>query len=311
MKVLITGGCGFIGSHISELLASKGYEVVVVDNLCTGNYCSSAYPISYYELDYISPKIKEVFEKERPDYVIHLAAQVDINTSMENPVYDAEVNLLGTVKLLQICRIYNVKRFIFASTSAVYGDLGLKTADELSPLNPISFYGISKLASEMYIKQFNEQFQLPYTIFRYSNVFGLRQRSDNEGGVIPIFVKHLSSGTIPLIYGDGKQTRDFIHVNDVARANLLAIEKEIDDVMNISSMTATTINHLYNLIVKYFETGVEPVYIHRRQGDILFSRLDNSKAEKLLGWKPHYQVDEGIREMIQAVTVNIKEGNDI
>ncbi|MCF6409173.1 NAD-dependent epimerase/dehydratase family protein [Pseudalkalibacillus salsuginis] len=310
MKVLITGGCGFIGSHIAELLAAQGYEVVVIDNLSSGNYRSDIYPIHYYEIDFTSMEMEGIFEKERPEFVIHLAAQVDIKTSMENPVFDAEINILGTIRLLQMCRIHEVKRFIFASTSAVYGDLGGQSADEASSLNPISFYGISKLASEKYIQQFNQQFGLPFTIFRYSNVYGPRQRSDNEGGVVPIFIKLLTEGRIPVIYGDGKQTRDFIHVEDVARANLSAIEKNVDGVMNISSMSDTTINRLYKLISGFFRYDKDPLYLPNRHGDILFSRLVNKKAETRLGWKPRLRLEEGICQMIQTVTVKNREGTD-
>lgn len=308
MKVLITGGCGFIGSHITDHLEENGYEVVVIDNLCSGNYKSKSTSVIYYEMDYLSDRLGKVFSKEKPDFVIHLAAQMDVKKSAEDPLFDAQVNVIGIVKLLLQCKKYNVKRFVFASTSAVYGDQGAKSVDEDSKVEPISFYGVSKLASEQYIKQFNHQYALPYTIFRYSNVYGPRQRSTNEGGVIPIFLNQLLDQHIPTIYGDGTQTRDFVHVNDVAQANLLALESVGNETMNISSNQTISINELYQKITRYLNFPILPAYANHRKGDILFSQLNNEKAKKVLNWKTDKTLDEGIKELIDGIGIGVDEG---
>ncbi|MCF6136875.1 NAD-dependent epimerase/dehydratase family protein [Pseudalkalibacillus berkeleyi] len=298
---MITGGCGFIGSHLTEYFIKMNYSVIVIDNLRSGNFKIKAPNVKYYEIDYRSKKVDQVFKLEAPDYVIHLAAQIDVKSSNDDPLYDANMNIIGTINLLQLCKIHNVKRFVFASTSAVYGNQGQGPVNETAKLQPISFYGVSKLSSELYIQQFSHQFSLPYTIFRYSNVYGPRQRSDNEGGVIPIFVKNLNKGIHPIIFGDGSQTRDFIHVHDVAHANYLALQSEENTIMNISSNHSTSITDLYEIISKICDEPVEPIYEIQRSGDILFSQLDNIKAFEKLGWRPQKSLEEGIIEMSKYV----------
>ncbi|MGM7700936.1 NAD-dependent epimerase/dehydratase family protein [Pseudalkalibacillus sp. Hm43] len=304
MKVLITGGCGFIGSHITECLVQNGFKVVVVDNLSSGNYKMQSSSVIYYDIDYRSDTFAQIFAKEAPDYVIHLAAQSDVKKSADDPLYDTQLNVLGVVQLLKLCQEHGVERFIFASTSAVYGDQGVKVVDESTKLEPISFYGVSKLAAELYIKQFNQQFYLPYTIFRYSNVYGPRQRSDHEGGVIPIFLNKLLQGQKPIIYGDGSQTRDFVHVKDVARANLLALQSKTNETMNISSNQCIPINELLRKITGNLHSVIQPDYQAYRPGDILFSQLNNDKARKLLNWEPVRTLDEGIEEMIEQIRMD-------
>lgn len=294
---MVTGGCGFIGSHLTEYLIEMDYSVVIIDNLRTGNFKIESPNVKYYEMDYRSNAMDQVFKMESPDYVIHLAAQIDVKSSNDDPLYDADMNIIGTINLLQLCKTHNVKRFVFASTSAVYGNQGVNLVNESATLEPISFYGVSKLSSEFYIQQYSHQFSLPYTIFRYSNVYGPRQRSDNEGGVIPIFVKNLNRGIQPIIFGDGFQTRDFIHVHDVAHANYLALQSEENAIMNISSNHSTSINDLYEIISNIFEKPLDPIYKLKRSGDILFSQLDNIKAFEKLGWRPQKSLEEGIVEM--------------
>lgn len=306
MKVLITGGCGFIGSHLSEYLADKNYEVIVVDNGCNGHYRSIHQNIRYVEADCTSCDFIKVFSEVLPHYVIHLAAQVDVKTSMNEPVTDAYTNIIGTVKLLDLCREFSVRKFIFASTSAVYGDHGNKPIQEDDPKQPISFYGSSKWAAEQYIQQFYNQFGLSYAIFRYSNVYGPRQRADHEGGVIPIFIKKLINGERPVIFGNGCQSRDFIHIDDVVHANFLALQTGDNIIANISSNTSTSINNLITVLAEHFECAKKPVYVERRSGDILYSRLDNETAKRLIGWQPSVPIDSGIRMTVDAFKHNLR-----
>ncbi|WLD94938.1 NAD-dependent epimerase/dehydratase family protein [Alkalihalobacillus sp. AL-G] len=302
MKVLITGGCGFIGSHLADFLALQEYKVIVVDNFCSGHHISSNSLITYIEKDCVKDGLDQVFLNEKPDYVIHLAAQVDVKKSMNYPVFDAELNVLGTIRILDLCRKYSVKKFVFASTSAVYGDYGDASVHEDVELRPVSFYGVSKLASEKYIDQFASHFGLSYAIFRYSNVYGPRQRSDNEGGVIPIFIRQLSNNRNPIIFGDGNQTRDFIHISDVVHANYLALNTKKNILANISSNTTNSINDLCSILSTHFNDAKAPIQIEHRSGDILHSQLDNTKAKMLLDWEPRVTLTQGIKLTVDAYT---------
>ncbi len=294
MKVLVTGGCGFIGSHTVEELIKKNYEVIVIDNLSTGNKTWLPKNIKLYETDILSTKIIDIFQLEQPDFVIHLAANVDVATSMENPLMDATNNILSTVKLLQCCKLFGVEKFIYASSCAVYGETGDCSIHEDFPIKPLSYYGISKYTPELYIKQFSEHYDLSYTILRYANVYGPRQTPKGEGGVISIFYSKLFQHQRPTIYGDGKQTRDFIFVKDVAKANVLALTRANKEVINISCNSKTSINTLYNYIREGIPVDIEPFYSPTRSGDILYSQLNNQKAITLLSWSPLSNLKEGL-----------------
>ena len=225
MKVLVTGGAGFIGSHIVDTLIESGYEVVVVDNLSSGKKEYLNDKAIFYDLDLHSKQIEDVFEKELPDFVIHEAAQVDVSISIHHPYFDAYSNILGTIHLLELSRKYHVKKVIYASSCAVYGETGDYSIQENSKIQPISFYGASKYTPELYIQLYQKLYGLPYTILRYANVYGPRQTPKGEGGVISIFVQKLLKNENLIIYGYGTQTRDFVYVKDVAHANLLVLTK--------------------------------------------------------------------------------------
>lgn len=299
MKVLVTGGAGFIGSHIVELLLKEGYTPIVVDNLSTGNKAFLPPNTTFYEMDVLAPRIAEVFEQERPDYVIHQAAQVDVAKSIEDPTKDGENNILTTIHLLQLSQKYSVKRFIFASSCSIYGETGDTSTTEHFPIQPLSFYGLSKSTSEMYIKMFYNIYRLPYTILRYANVYGPRQTPKGEGGVIAIFIKKLLNQEHPTIYGDGNQTRDFIYVKDVALANIQALKQQHDGIYNIGRDSKLSINELYQLALQLTNQNITPLYSPTRKGDIKFSRLNIKKAENELKWCPKYSMEDGLKETIQ------------
>lgn len=296
MKVLVTGGAGFIGSHVVDLLIKSGHVPIVVDHLGTGIKDNLTAGVKFYKIDITSTNIEDVFENERPDIVIHLAAQVDIAHSIKDPAGDAFQNIIGTVRLLTCCQKYQVKKFIFSSTCAVYGEQGDKSIQETFHIQPISYYAISKYTSELYIQAFNALYKVPFTILRYANVYGPRQSSKGEGGVVSIFFKKLLAGESPSIYGDGEQTRDFIYVKDVAKANILAIEKGTNQIFNIGCNSKTSINELYSIMTKITGQSLSPIPMPERDGDIRHSCLDSSKAVALLNWNPDYDLSAGLLE---------------
>jgi UDP-glucose 4-epimerase len=298
MKILVTGGGGFIGSQLVETLIAAGHTPIILDNFSNGREENLPEGVKYYRRDLLSDKVEKIFKKENPDVVMHLAAQVSVAKSLENPAEDAAVNVLGTVKLLGYCTKYGVKKFIFSSSSAVYGTTDEVLTEETAA-SPISFYGTSKLVSESYIKLFGTSYGLPYTILRYANVYGPRQRSDGEGGVISIFIEQLINGETPVIYGDGTQTRDFVYVEDVARANLLAIEHADNEIINIGTNTQTSINLLYSLLSSQLDTIRTPIYLGTRDGDIKHSHLANMKALDILKWEPQYDLVAGLEKTVE------------
>ena len=303
MKILVTGGAGFIGSHIVDLLIENGYEVVIVDNLSTGKEEFINKKAIFYKKDITDDDLYEIFEKEKPDYVVHQAAQIDVQRSIDDPVFDAKVNVLGTVNLLECCRKSGVKKIVYASSAAVYGNPEYLPIDEVHKINPISYYGISKHTAEHYFEVYSQLYDLKYTILRYANVYGIRQDPKGEGGVISIFVDKILKDERPIIFGDGNQTRDFVYVKDVAKANLLALEKGDSEVVNISTNKATSINKLVELMNEIMNTSLEPIYAEPRKGDIVHSYLDNKKALEVLGWKPEYSLKDGLRETIECYRV--------
>lgn len=312
MKVLVTGGAGFIGSHVVELLIKSGYESLVVDNFRTGKREFIPPNVRFIDMDITSPQIEAVFSREKPDVVMHLAAQVDVGYSIQNPVEDANQNILGTIRLLACCHKYNVKKFIFSSSCAVYGEKNDCSIKETFSIQPQSFYGISKYTSEMYIQTFSRLFHLPCTTLRYANVYGPRQSSKGEGGVISIFFKKMLNGEVPYIFGDGEQTRDFVYVKDVASANLLSIERGTNGIFNIGTNSKTSINELFQIIKSLTSSNISPIPMPERDGDIRHSRLDNTNAVNLLAWNPVYDLQTGLTETLKYYkeSVNPRELKD-
>ena len=297
MKVLLTGGAGFIGSHITEELIKEDYEVVILDSLVTGQEHNIPAGARFYHID-ICGNLDPIFLAEKPDYVIHQAAQVSVSNSLIHPKLDGESNIIGTINLLNACVRHQTKKFIFASTAALYGNPKYLSIDEEHPVSPISFYGLSKLNAESYIKLFSDLYGLSYTILRYSNVYGMRQDTKGEAGVVAIFIERAITGQSLNIYGDGFQTRDFVFVKDVAKANAAAILYGDNEIINISNNTQTSIKDIVNELNYLLESEVMPIYHEEREGDIRHSCLSNKKALKFLKWEPRHTFIDGLRETV-------------
>lgn len=295
-KVLVTGGAGFIGSHIVDLLLEAGARVSVLDDLSTGSLANLDPRVNLYK-GQIQDRdlIQEVVDRERPDYVIHQAAQVDVQVSLRDPGADAGANILGTINLLEACRAGGVRKVVYASSAAVYGNPRYLPVDEEHPIGPLSGYGISKHTAERYLAVYRAVHGLEFTALRYANVYGPRQDASGEGGVVAIFSNRLSGGVQPIIYGDGRQTRDFIYVGDVAAANLAALKKGSGQVLNISTGVPTSVNDLLNTLCMVAGSNLEADYRDERPGDILHSYLSPLQAIEGLQWKPLVPLEEGLR----------------
>ncbi|NQU77164.1 NAD-dependent epimerase/dehydratase family protein [Candidatus Falkowbacteria bacterium] len=309
-KILITGGAGFIASHIQDAYLEKDHRVVVVDNLVTGNKKNLNSKSKFYRVDITSSEIREIIKKEKPDIINHHAAQIDVRKSVSDPVWDAKVNILGIINLLEGAKEAKVKKFIFASSGgAIYGDpepdpsgrygaraLKIPTP-ETSPERPISPYGVGKLTSEKYLYYYNVQYGLEYVALRYANVYGPRQNSRGEAGVVAIFLDKLLAGETPIINGDGKQTRDYVYVGDVVKANVLALRAKTG-VYNIGTGKETDVNQVAGKIVKAIGAKVKPKHGPGKPGEQKRSCIDWGLAKRILKWKPEIDVDQGIRETV-------------
>lgn len=312
MKVLVTGGCGFIGSHVTDGFVEKGYDVAIIDDLSTGKTENKNDKARLHVASICDDGIEEIFKHERPDIVNHHAAQISVPLSAKIPLFDAEVNIKGTIRLLELSIKYGVKKFIFASTGgAIYGDADkIPTAEDYVP-EPASPYAISKFSSEKYIRYYYGQFKLDYTILRYSNVFGPRQIPHGEAGVVSIFTESLLAGQHPTLYHfageeDG-MVRDYCYVKDIAQASLIAAEGQKVGIFNIGTGKGTCTRDLYKSIVGVLrkkgvvipEVFIEPKRGLARAGEIRASTLDVSKAKKELGWQAQYSLDEGLSETVE------------
>ncbi|WP_226581094.1 NAD-dependent epimerase/dehydratase family protein [Halobacillus litoralis] len=298
MKVLVTGGAGFIGSHIVEELLKGNYEPVIIDNLLSG--CRENIPegVVFYQAD-IKGDLDSIFREEKPDFVIHQAAQVSVTKSIENPLYDADENILGTLNLLDACIKYDVKKFVFASSAAVYGEPQFLPINEEHTVNPISFYGLSKLHAEKCIQLYSKLYGLNYTILRYANVFGPRQDINGEAGVIAIFIEKFLNQKPLSVFGDGLQTRDFVYVKDVAKANIASLNQGDRDIFNIGTNVRTSIIDLIDSLEDVGNRKISPKMLKKKEGDIQHSLLSNQKAQKNLQWIPSFGFDIGLGETIE------------
>jgi len=244
MQILITGGAGFIGSNIADYLIEQGKEVIIVDNLSSGKKENINKKAKFYQLDIRDQNLEKVFQENKISHVIHHAAQIDVQQSIADPIFDAENNILGTINLLENCREYGAEKIIYASSAAVYGEPEHLPIAEEHPVKAMSPYGITKHTVEHYLKMYAELYDLKYTILRYANAYGPRQDPKGEGGVVSIFLDKLLAEEDPVIFGDGKQSRDFIHVYDLVKANYLALDKADNQLLNISTAVQNSVNQL-------------------------------------------------------------------
>ncbi|MBF7081620.1 SDR family oxidoreductase [Desulfallas sp. Bu1-1] len=300
MRVLVTGGAGFIGSHIVDALVARGARTAVLDNLSTGRFENIDPRVNFYKGDLRDENfVRDTLRAERPDYVIHQAAQIDVQASIDDPATDAAVNITGAINLLEACRACGVKKIIYASSAAVYGNPRYLPVDEEHPLQPLSGYGISKHTVEHYLAVYRALYGLDYTVLRYANVYGPRQDATGEGGVVAIFTDRLLRGERPQIYGDGKQTRDFIFVGDVVEANLAALTRGSGGIYNVSTGMPTSVNELFETLREITGSDVTPEYHPPRPGDIKHSYLDEKAAAAGLNWRAARGLAEGLQETVK------------
>jgi UDP-glucose 4-epimerase len=306
MKVLVTGGAGFIGSHVVDFFIREGHEVVVVDNLHTGKVENLNPRARFYQVDIRSPELEEVFAKERPEVISHQAALVNVRESMLKPMLYAEVNILGSLNLLELARRYEVKKIIYASTGgAVYGEPEYLPVDEEHPINPLDPYGASKHAVEHYLHLYYLNYGLEYISLRYPNVYGPRQDPFGEAGVVAIFTGQMLRGEQPVINGSGEQERDFLYVEDVARANILALEKEGCGIYNLGWGKGTSVNEIFRLLKELTGYPGKAVHGPPKQGEVFKIRLKADKAKRELGWEPLVPLEEGLKATVEYFRRNL------
>lgn len=295
MKILVTGGAGFIGSTVADKYLELGHRVWIIDDESTGRRSLVPRNAVYRKISVANANaVRKLFARERFDVINHHAAQIDVRKSVQDPTWDATVNILGTLNMLRAAVATNVKKFIFSSSGGtVYGECR-RPATESDPENPLSPYGVAKLAGEKYIKTFSALHRLPFVIFRYANVFGPRQDPHGEAGVVAIFSRLLLRKERALIYGTGKQTRDFVYVGDVAAANAIALRTAKNDVFNIGTGVETSVSELYALMAKLAGAPGHPLHKPARPGELSRSVLDPTKAKKILGWTPQTSLESGI-----------------
>lgn len=296
MKVLVTGGAGFIGSHVVDCYLENGFDVVIVDDLSTGRRSNLNPQAKFYEIDIRSPQLEQIFLDEKPDFINHHAAQMNVRRSVVEPLFDADVNILGSLNLIECAKRHQVKRFIYISTGgAVYGEPVYLPCDESHPVNPICQYGASKHTVEHYLFMYHYNYGLNYNVIRYPNVYGPRQDPHGEAGVIAIFTGQMLSGEQTVINGDGNQERDFVYVGDCANANLLATTSEhANTIYNLGCGRGSSVNQIHDLLKKITRYDKSPEYGPGKLGETRKIYLDAAKANKELGWKPLVSLEDGL-----------------
>ena len=301
MKILVTGGAGFIASQIADAFINEGHEVCILDNLSTGFEKNINKKARFIKSDISSPSILEIFSKERFDVVNHHAAQIDVRKSVNDPIFDATTNILGTINMLQACIKTGVKKFMFASTGgAVYGEQEYFPADEKHPTNPVSPYGITKLSIEKYLFFYKNEYGLNHTILRYANVYGPRQNPFGEAGVVAIFANKLLKNENPIINGEGIQTRDYVFVEDVVKANVVTLNSLSSNIYNVGTGIETSVNQLFEKLnsiaggIAVEKHGPVP------KGEQLRSVITSDKFLKEFKWKPSMIIDEGLKKTFDS-----------
>ena len=298
-KILVTGGAGFIGSHLVDRLIQEGNEVIVVDNLSTGKRKNINKKAQFYKMDIQSKRIERVFRNERPLIVVHLAAQMSVRHSTDDPGFDAQVNILGTINVLEHAVRQGVRKVTFASSGGVvYGEQEIFPASESHRTEPLSPYGISKLAREKYLAYYANATGLRYVALRFANVYGPRQDSEGEAGVVAIFSKQMLDGGQPIVNGTGKQTRDFIYVDDAVEAILVTLGEDVQGIFNVGTGQETTINECYGIIKSLTKCQCKELYGAAKKGEQFRSVLDVTKLREVFGWDPQVTLQEGLTRTV-------------
>jgi len=299
MKILVTGAAGFIASHIADAYIEAGHQVVIVDNLSSGNKENLNPKAKFIEADITNKeKIQAIIREKRPDVLNLHAAHIQVGYSVKNPQFDAENNIIAMLNIMEAAKEIPVKKVIMAATGgAMYGNKETPFNEEMKA-EPLSPYGISKRAGELYLNFYHELYGIPYISLRYSNVYGPRQNPHGESGVIAIFSEMLAEGKTPMINGDGSHTRDYVYVSDVVKANLLALETDFVGELNIGTQTEVSTNEVFRKVVAEMGLDVEEKHGPERPGEQVTSSLDYSKAKEILGWEPEVDFDEGVKKVV-------------
>ena len=309
MRILILGGAGFIGSHLVGLLNNSEHELVVLDNLSSGSRENIPSTVKFYQMDIRDNDLDKIFEEHRFDVVVNLAAQTMVPYSLEHPDEDANINILGLINVLNCCRKHSVQRVIFSSSAAVYGKNKNVPLKENETSMPTSFYGITKMTAEHYMRVYNELYGIDAIVLRFANVYGERQGNGGEGGVISIFAKRIASGLPISLFGDGEQTRDFVYAGDIAEAIAAALDFKGYHILNVSNANEVSINQLIENFAQVARKKIKVEYKEARPGDIYRSCLDNSCLKKELGILPQTTLQEGLLKTYDYFAELAREDN--
>ncbi|MFN0159105.1 MAG: SDR family NAD(P)-dependent oxidoreductase [Bacteroidota bacterium] len=301
MKILVTGGAGFIGSQIVDAYVEQGHQVSIIDNLSTGRQWNINPKAKFHHVDIRdAAQVEQVFRSEKYDVLNHQAAQIDVRKSVSDPAFDANVNIIGVINLLEHAMRTGVRKVIFASSGgAIYGEQDYFPADEKHPTRPISPYGIAKLTTEHYMFYYKAVHGLEFASMRYANVYGPRQNPEGEAGVVSVFTTRMLKNEQAVINGEGKQTRDYVFVGDVVKANVLALQTTGSDYFNIGTGVETDVNALFRLLKKLTGTKIEEKHAEAKKGEQMRSVLTPAKIEKALGWKPGVTLEEGLKHTVE------------
>ena len=297
--VLVTGGAGFLGSHLVDRLLDLGHRVVVVDDLSTGRLQNLNKGATFYHASITSPALGEIIEREKPDVISHYAGQASVTQSVRDPSKDAEINIQGSVRLIEASRRNGIGKFIYASDAAVYGELQSTPCNEDHPIQPISPFGLSKYVVEEYLRLYHRLHRLNYSVLRYGSVYGPCQDLHGEAGVIAAFTSSMLDGKQPRIFGTGNHERDFVYIDDAIEANILAMKGEAVGSFNIGSGKSISVNAVFELLKKILKYRWNPSFVPARPGESTTVSLDFSRAERELGWRPTVTLEEGIRHTVE------------
>jgi len=303
MKILVTGGAGFIASHVSEGYLKAGHTVAIVDDLSTGKRENIPSAAKFYQCDVTDLEaIEEVIAEERPEIINHHAAQMDVRRSVREPLFDARVNILGGLGLLEIAVKYKIRKFMYASTGgASYGEVETVPVDETHPTAPICHYGVSKITLERYLYLYKHLYGLNYTVMRYPNVYGPRQNPHGEAGVVAIFALQMLRGDRPTIYGDGSKTRDYTFIEDIVRANLALLEKGDGEILNLGWGKPVSDFQIFELVRKAAGYSNSPQYAPVRNGEVAHIALNAGRAKAVSGWVPKVSIEDGIMRTVEFI----------
>lgn len=300
MKILVTGGAGFIASNIADAYIEEGHEVVILDNLSTGKMENVNPKAKFYQIDLLDEGLEKILKEEQFDIINHHAAQIDVRYSVANPQFDAKTNIVGSLNLYEAAKNSGVKKIIFASTGgAIYGEQDYFPADENHPTRPCSPYGIAKLANEHYLFYYKTEYNLDYVCVRYTNVYGPRQNPHGEAGVVAIFINKMLKGEQPLINGNGFNQRDYVFVKDVVKANVIALKDEAQGIYNVCTGIETNVNQIFNKLKELSGSDCYEMHGDAKPGEQKRSICTYKKINDKFGWKPQYDLVEGLKLTVE------------